>query len=377
MVSALASVETSRVDLLGGFLEGLAEGNGALVDALLDESLVHPVLVRWLPVLQRSTPLDERALARLHRVLDEDSAPIGQFLGFAYGRVSDEIPVSAFKHLVTAIARKPDGMAVGIEILSMRLHSDKTAKRPSAPDVLEAGRETLGMYQLHRTEGRMQHEDYALGTIARPSLAGDLGRPVARRLCRDLVIGVAAHTVYAHDYGDLLGSLFEVHPSDVLDELFGGRETSQRDGVRLLDTLRGFRQAPLDSVDDDTIVRWCDIDPSVRYPIMAAAATLFRRPSDQAPHEWTPLAKKLLVKAPHPSAVLNEMAGRLFPRGGWSGSLATTLESRAQLLNRLDVSGVVGVAEAYARAREALDRQIDEERRRETEQDRRRSERFE
>jgi hypothetical protein len=331
IVAALTRTETTSVDLLGGFLEGLRTRDESLLDTLLDDALTNSVLVRWLPVLQ-TTHLNDKALSRLHHVLDNDKAPITQFYFLAYGRASDVIPPAAFRDLVVKIARKPDGTPVAIQIMSMRLHSDTTDKRPSAPEVLEAAREILSLYQLRRHDKRMLREDYELGRLVQASLPGESGKAIARRLCGDLLTGFGEHKVYAHDYGDMLEALFQVQPTEALDQFFGGDEKSQRQAVRLLHQLLGFRQAPMNSVDDETVISWCEMDPSVRFPLIASSAALFRRPKDKEPHEWTPLTKKLLRKAPDPAAVLQAIVGSLFPRGGWSGSLATKLESRLQLL---------------------------------------------
>jgi hypothetical protein len=97
-------------------------------------------LAPWVPILQTSTGIDQIALRRLHAVLERDAAPIARFVVLAYGRCSDQIPGRDFKQLVLTIARKPDGMPVAIGILSMRLHSDETAKRPPSPEVVELGK---------------------------------------------------------------------------------------------------------------------------------------------------------------------------------------------------------------------------------------------
>jgi hypothetical protein len=225
-------------------------------------------------------------------------------------------------------------------------------------------------------DGRATHEDYGLGMIIRASLSDDDGKPIARRLCRELVEGVSAYEVSAHDYGDTMGGLVAVQPFEVLDELFSGGQQSQLKGIRLLDTLRQFRQSPMDDLPDETIVDWCDRNPAVRYPLAAAIGLLFRQPSEKAPHEWTSLTSKLLSKAPDPVAVFNEIAARLYPKGGWSGSLATKLETRLQLLEQLDLSRpeLVGACET---AKTNLRRQIDAARRRELDEHRARGGRFE
>jgi hypothetical protein len=376
MVARLATTQTTRIDLLGGFLEGLHKRDPALADALLDEALDDPVLARWVPTLQRSTPIDDRALFRLHQTLERDSAPATAFYALAYGRVSDSIPAAALKKLLLAVLDKPEGLPVVLEILSMRFHGDRTDKRPSAPEVIEVAKEFLRRYRFHRTDRQATHEDYGLGTIIRASLCDKEGKPISRRLSRELADGVSAHELSAHDYGDTMGALVAVQPFEVLDELFSGDQQSQRKGIRLLDTLRQFRQSPMDGLSDETIIDWCDRNPAVRYPLAAAIGLLFKRPSEKAPHEWTSLTSKLLSNAPDPVAVFNEIAARLYPRGGWSGSLATKLETRLQLLEQLDLS-LPELVSAREAAKAKLQRQIDAERRRELDEHRARGGRFE
>jgi hypothetical protein len=178
------------------------------------------------------------------------------------------------------------------------------------------------------------------------------------------------------DHDELMSALFTVHPVDVLDELFCGNQASQKNGVHLMNDRLRFRKNPMSGVADDVITAWCDGDPATRYPLATAVALLFKRPSDKAPHEWTSLTKLLLLKAPNPEAVLKEVVYRLYPRS-WSGSLATKLESRLNLLSQLDIDGVPAIAPAFERAKQELARRIDAERRSEMEEDSARSGRFE
>ena len=187
---------------------------------------------------------------------------------------------------------------------------------------------------------------------------------------------VARYEVRAYDNDELIKGLFQVHPVDVLDELFSGDQKSQGRSVRLLNDLLRFRKSPMDAVADDIIIGWCDLDPKTRYPLAAAAALLFKRPNDKAPHEWTSLTRQLLLKAPDPEAVFKEIVSRLDPTS-WSGSLATKFESRLKLLDQLDIEAVPALAAALDAAKATLKRRIEAERRRETEEDRARSERFE
>ena len=158
--------------------------------------------------------------------------------------------------------------------------------------------------------------------------------------------------------------------------MFSGDEKAQAKAAHAFVDLLQFRKSPLDVVPDEVLLEWCDRDPAVRYPLMAASATLFRRPKDGEPHEWTPLASRLLAGTPDPRRVFKEIVQRLHPTS-WSGSLATTLESRLKLLEQLPLNEIAGLEEALNEAKGALRQRIDVERKYEADEDRSRSWRFE
>jgi hypothetical protein len=376
MVAQVAATRKPSVGLLGGFLEGLQKRDGALANALLDEALEAPTLAEWLPVLQAFTVIDDKGLARLHRALELGRAPIVAYYNLAYGRASDGIPGPEFKHLVLAINAKPRGNPVAMEILSMRLHSDGTNKKPSVPEVADAGRALLAAYEFQRTGNRAQREDYELGVIVCASLAGDDGKPIARQLCRGLLAAAASHSVSAAESDDLMKGLFQVHPTDVLDELASGDKKAQSRSVALIAEFTRSHKSPMDAVPDATVLAWCDRDPQARYPFAAAIAPLFNQTDDENPLGWKSIARALLLNAPDKEAVFKEIASRLFPTGG-VGSLSSQYESRLKLLDQLDLSDMPMLAGPLEKAKGALKEEVETWRRRETERDRARSGRFE
>jgi hypothetical protein len=376
MVAQVALTEKADIGLLGGFLGGLHTRDSALADALLSEAVEHPALEQHFPVLQTFTVIDGNGLARLHRSLQLEKAPINGFYNLAYGRACDGIPGPQFKRLVLAIAAKPGGNPVALEILSMRLHSDGSDKKPPLPDVREAGRILLAAYSFQRTGSRHQMEDYELGVIARASLAGDEGKPIVRQLCQGLLAAAASHSLSGFEYDDLMTGLLQVHPSDVLGELIRGNKKAQRRSVDLMSEFTRHHKSPMDTVPDATLLAWCDCAPSARYPFAAAIASLFQQTNDQNPHGWKDIARTLLVKSPDKKAVFKEIASRLYHTGG-VGSLSSQYESRLKLLKQLDISDIPMLAEPLAKAIETLKTEVDVWRARETERDRERSGRFE
>jgi hypothetical protein len=376
MVAQMAATQKPRIGLLDGFLDSLRKRDPILADALLDEAVGDPTLAEWLPVLQASAAIDDKGVARLHRSLALGRASITAYYSLAYGRASDDIPGPDFKRLVLAINAKPGGNPVSMEILSMRLHSDGTNKKLPVREVAEAGRALLAAYEFQRTGSRAQHEDYELGVIIRASLAGDEGKPIAQELCRGLLAAAASHSVSAFEYDNLMTGLFQVHPSDVLDELANGNQKVQRRSAALMAEFMQFGKSPMDVVPDTTVIAWCDRDAKARYPFAAAIVPLFDQTNDENPHVWKSIVRTLLRNAPDTDAVFKEIAGRLYPTGG-VGSLSSQYESRLKLLNQLDLSDRPTLAGALAKAKETLQEEVDAWRSRETERDLARSGRFE
>ncbi len=298
IVAQFGSTKKAGIQLLGGFLNGLQKRDEALADIILDEALEHAPLAEVFPDLQAAVTVDHRAVARLHRALDLEKAPMQNFYSLAYGRACDELSGPEFRDLVVAMANKPDGCPVGLEMISMRLYSDRSAKREPLPEVREAGRIVLSKFAFQRNNGHTTREDHKLGVVVAGSCAGPLGISVARSLCRKFLSAAAKHEIKAYDFNDLMKGLLQVHPVAILDELFSGDAGSRKASAQVLSTLRRFRHPVLDVVPDEILLGWCDCDPALRYPLAAAVATLFKRPKEGEPHEWMPLTGKLLEKRP-------------------------------------------------------------------------------
>ena len=376
IVAQFASTEKAGIQLLGGFLNGLQKRNEALADTILDEALEHLPLAECFPALQATVTVNHRAVARLHRALELGKAPIQSFYSLAYGRACDELSGPEFRDLVVAIASKPDGCPVGLEMISMRLYSDRTAKLEPLPEVREAGRTVLSKFAFQRKNGLTTREDHKLGVVITSSCAGPQGISVARSLCRKLLSAAVKHEITAYDFNDLMKGLLQVHPVAILDELFSGDAESRKASAHVLSTLPRFHHPVLEVVPDEVLFGWCDRDPALRYQLAAAVATLFKRPKEGEPHEWLPLTGKLLEKAPDPGLVFDEIVRRLNP-SSWSGSLATKLEGRLKLLNCMPGSDIPTLAAKIAAVRANLQAQVSYQRGLEMEEDRAHGNRFE
>jgi hypothetical protein len=376
IVAQMATANKSTVALLGGFLQGLRTSDPALADTLMDEAVENAVLAEWFPTLQAFVTIDEKATDRLHRALELERAPITGFHTLGWGRASDAVRGPEFKRLLLAINARPGGNWVAMDILSMRIHSDGSDKRASVPEVAEIGRALLSAFDFQREDGRHQREDYELGVVIRASLRGDDGKPIVRKLCRELLAATANRSASASDFDNLMTGLLKTHPDDTLDELISGDTKARSRSIRLIDDFTHHGKSPMDAVPDAVLLAWCDRDPQARYPFAAAISSLFNQSHDEIPQAWKAIARALLLKAPNKEAVFRKIVSRLRPSGG-IGSISSQYESRLELLNQLNLSDMPILAEPLAKAKSELQGEVDFWRKQETERDRERSGRFE
>ncbi|MBZ9993147.1 hypothetical protein [Mesorhizobium sp. BH1-1-4] len=376
LAAQVAATEKPNLQLLRGFLNGLQTKNPKEIQDLLDEAVDDATLGRWLVDLQTSVPIDEAGAGRLRRALELGKATVHDFFGLVGGRVCDPIPGPAFRDLLLAIGARPGGDAIALEILLMRLHSDGNERRAPLPETLEAGRVLLGRHIFERRSEQADRKDYTLGVVARNSLRGPEGVPIARKIWRDLKTAIEKYEVYSWEQDDLLQALFMTQPTTTLDEMVAGTERDRNKSIGVIHDTMHHHPNPVSAVPDDVILAWCAADPDLRYPFAAAVALLFEQPGDKSSLAWRPIAKALLERAPDPVAVLKTIIENLWPTS-FEGSLATEYEMRFHLLDRLDIGTQPTLLAAHQEARTKLAAAAETERRRELQEDRAESSRFE
>jgi hypothetical protein len=373
LVTALAATDESarRPQVLRGFLYHLRTTDPALTTALLDDAVTHETLAGLYPFLQVAVALDTPDVGRLKRSISLGRAPAGMYQYLAGGRATDPVPPSDLKELILGIAALPSGQDIAIEVLQMRLYSDKERKQEIAPELIDAGRELL---QGIVFTGRNDRGDYRLGEIGAICLTGESGAAVVKGICQRFKSAVAKYETSASSNDDLLVSLFTTQPTAALDGMCGGDQKALELGIRVLRD-GGIRKHPLAVVSDEDLLRWCDIEPAVRYPAMADVITISERAGENKAPRWTGLALQFLENAPDPRAILRIFTSHFRPAGGWSGSLSTILESNATLLDQLEAYPALwgAVTEQKTQVRNW----IEQERSRESLLNRQRDERFE
>jgi hypothetical protein len=257
----------------------------------------------------------------------------------------------------------------------MRIFSDRSDKRETAAEAVEAGRRLVAMLNFSDRKASGARDDHDLSLVISACLGDGDGLPIATGLCQRMTEAMNAHQLSASDYANTMAELCKLHPIAMLNTLFAGDAKSQARTARNISMFMRHRKNPLDEISDQVLLAWCDEEPAVRYPLIASCASLSTGRQDGR-RDWKPLSIKLLEKAPNPEAVLNAMFARMRPMS-WSGSRASEMEARMRFLEELALPDRPGLFEAKVKAMTAFKAEIEAERRHETENERRRSGTFE
>ena len=139
---------------------------------------------------------------------------------------------------------------------------------------------------------------------------------------------------------------------------------------------RDYDPHPLSKIPEDRILAWCDTDPAVRYPIVAACIVPYGSAGQEEQIEWTPLALQMISKTPDLIAVLNEMRSSFSPIS-WKGSQAEIKRKGLSLTADLKDHTNPLVVEWACKEEKVFEEAMRSERQRETQRARTRDERFE
>lgn len=366
-------MEQRDVQVLRGFLAELWERDRDVAQDLLDAALDQPIMIAFAPVLHSAVQLDGRGVERMKRALNSGQVPIWMYKNLAFGRTTDQLAGSDLRDLLQLIADQPDGFYVALEILSMRLYSDRSAQRQHEPELLEAGRELLRRVRFRRGDQRGEHN---LAGVVQACLAGPGAAPLAAEVAGRLRRAVAAYETYSFDNGDLLKALLAVQPAAVLDALFARDEGEQQAGINVFDNLSEHQPNPADKISCEELIAWCNQNREKRYPLAASFITFAHRTEESGPQVWSEQAKALLAHAPDPGSVLAAFVERFRPMS-WSGSRAALIEANSRLLDSLEAETSANLMPVVTEAKTQLAREVARERERETAEDRTRDERFE
>ncbi|MGH9897045.1 MAG: hypothetical protein ACREA0_34615, partial [bacterium] len=292
--------------VLGGYLQKLSERSNETTERLLDEVLAEPTLRTLFLYLQTKCPIYSAGYHRLLKALEYEDISIDQFQFLAAGSVHETISDDELALLLEAIAARPGGVDVAIEILSMRFHGTDADQNQFSNKLKAAGRRLLvDLFGSARVHGS-RDLDYEVAGIMAICLNQDAPDEEVVSVLQSIGDRIRTGSVFRLSYPSTLLKAAELHPLEFLDASLG-----QWDGDQLAwmfsDSDSHYRN-PLSAIHEEHLLSWCSVDPVTRFARAAAAIEPFIAVvggDGEQTVVLSPIAIRLLESAGDPSEVMS------------------------------------------------------------------------
>lgn len=318
-------------EMLRGFLNSLSNKNLNITNKLLDDCVTDTVFGEIFPSLQASILINEKALKRLKLSLKSEIAPIHQYSYLAHGQIYKKISDNDLNEIIKLIFSKKDGESVALEILEMRLHKAADEELHVSSDILMLGQELLLRYKFSRINHQSSHMDYGISKIIESCFVSDSAAEPAEKLCKKLAEYFTKYSIDIMDYELTLEALAIIQPLAFLDGFLGNEIEVNHRISKIIFADGDAHSCPILKIENNLIINWCEVNPVVRYPCIAAAILPYQTSDKDEQLEWTPLAKIIIANSSDPLEILNEFKSSFRPRC-WSGSRADILRKRLCLI---------------------------------------------
>ena len=332
--------------------------------------MVSASLVRFVPVLQLSAPLDDRGCARLLASMDNPTVSAWAFQYLSLGRATQGLQDQQLAELLQRLSIKPDGLGVAIAILYMHIHDNP---KPVGPLVTNLARALIASAPL--TEGNQRLDNELAGVIRKFAVGSD-GELAARRLLTRIRERFESLNLSRYDLSESLAALFQSQPFLALDVLVGDAPVVGHAYRRRHALTGGRRSGALSKIPVEALVQWCRDGPTDRWVHVAPLVPAFAPSENPERLLWSDRVLALLQNAPEPANVAESLVELIEPMS-WSGSRAEAIRGRLPLLDQLAHALGPEHADRVAAWKAKVMLTVEREARRDLEEHRTRNERFE
>jgi len=294
-----------------------------LMDSLIDDD----VFGEYFPWLQ-TLCVDNNTVKRLHKSLEVGLAPMWQYKNFSYGRnhenISDDDLAGLIEHLITYT----EGINTSVEILSMRFHGKTQEKHSSI--LIETAYKLLALnnYQEDDNSGS---EDHNLETILITCIYNLEDDIYAVPICKALSKGLETSRIA--NYHTFVQQLSKTYSNVFLEILFDDEFILNFQAWRF-NFFYDFEEnsSIVDDISMDSLMKWCDEKPEIRYPFVASIVYPLIQKNDELVVK--PIIYALIDKTSVLDELLEGLSDSIEPQA-WSGSRADVIENRLGLFAQL------------------------------------------
>lgn len=376
---ASSNTEHYNYNCLLGFLNGISIRNKEIADTLLDDALQDQALCRVFPILQSSVLFNKNSMNRILFAIENDLSPIEIYLSFSYNDWLTEATENDRYQVIKLIKSKPKGETIAIKILySLVLHNKRIGSSILSSSLSYIGQQLLLDYQFLRRDGESHNIDHAISSIIEYLFSCDsFDSKLALQMCKNIAKAYSQNEFYSiRDYHQTIDSIVKYQPISFLDGFIDEDFDEDFMFVRDFSEEFHFNTNPLNKIEDELILNWCEMIPTDRYLRIATKIQPFQFDGSSQKIVWTELAMEILKNSSDPILVLDEFASTIIPMS-WSGSRADILQNRIGLFASLKLHNDPRIVEWAVKNEVELNQRIIVERNSEQERESERNERFE
>ncbi|WP_419783480.1 hypothetical protein [Maridesulfovibrio sp.] len=323
LLNASADIQKEKREyaIFLGFLNGMRSRDVQWFNSKLDHIVNDNILAPYFPSIQCNFENDQEAARRLFEALELNIAATWQ-----YNRIwALEIENLTFANLLSKVMATPEGTRIALDILGMRFFHKKKSHLDYPLQVL--GRNLcIELCEIRINDNAAYHMD----KIIQKCFAYHSSTLKAKELCHKIIKKSEESIAAAHYFESTIVSLIKVQPKTVLTELLLNYEN----GIRYFSWRTYHDKSAINLAPLSSVVEWCEIDPSTRYPLVTQITPLFVE-SDGNVESISPVAEMLLNKSEAYPEILEFITPHFYPTTGWSGELSIVAATRTPFFEQL------------------------------------------
>jgi hypothetical protein len=385
----VASAEKSSLTrihpgLLGGFIHEVHEHSPRLARTLQEAVLEQPKLKEHFVHLLCAAPLEPWGVRKLIELARDGAIDASNYAHISFGRIHEAIGDEDLAVLIYEVTLLPNGISTVLQILEMRFFSDKDNDYRHNEAILSAGRRAIKHLMAMKRDEIRPPRSHGFDRVCQYCLGKDAPISEVSEIVELLFDGIESYRLYSFELGDIISHLVKNFPELVLNSvLVGGESEKLRSHMVFRDRSIGLREASLNEAPIDRLLAWCGKDQEKVTKLSELVCPFTAVEGGGISLENSSKAKlsdhmMAILNVTHEKTnVVKTIFARIWPSGGWSGSLADILEVRGRAVRELSEYPSPEVRQMVGDKLRELEMSILKERASEADENNRREQRFE
>jgi hypothetical protein len=372
----LSSEDRKDFSVIGGFIEEVASVDYVLSREFLDESAGHPDLSRVLVGLHPWSDFTVTDLDRCMALLNGAEVWPWMFEPILWQDNYAHLPKERIVDLAERLLSKSGGEDAVLHGLTMRLHDKDTAVDTLGPELRRTGLQAA----IKRIGGEGSDpggsKDHDMKCVISAALRFG-GCDAEKEQWLDAIFEQVDQSYgYIHSFEGASSTTAGSMPDAFLNRVFQGTE-EQQSRRRFFLSHGGIDGSPLDEVDVNSLVEWCQKrNQADAWRVVASGMKIWKGSDEDKVASLNDNAIKFLEASPEPELVLQAFHEQVTPMS-WSGSRVAIMQPRADAISLLEQHAQKEIANAAKQVSERLKQEIAHERVYEQRRDEEREQRFE